>query len=65
VLQLTDSIPQIHEREGDAGHSVAVLALQVRVSPPLQVLHTAKLRRSLFMWYMWRIEDVDVSVLSG
>jgi DNA-3-methyladenine glycosylase II len=21
--------------------------------------------RSLFMWYMWRVEEVDVTVLSG
>jgi hypothetical protein len=24
---------------------------------------TAYAHRSLFMWYMWRIEDVDISVL--
>lgn len=25
--------------------------------------HTAKCRRSLFMWYMWRIADVETEVL--
>lgn len=23
------------------------------------------IHRSLFMWYMWRVEDVDVAVLGG
>lgn len=28
--------------------------------------HRAKeLNRSLFMWYMWRVENVDIAVLTG
>jgi DNA-3-methyladenine glycosylase II len=23
------------------------------------------LTRSLFMWYMWRVEDVDITVMTG
>lgn len=33
---------------------------------PVQVGRHAYVEfRSLFMWYMWRIEDVDVAVLGG
>lgn len=27
--------------------------------------HSDSYHRSLFMWYMWRIENVDVAVLGG
>lgn len=25
----------------------------------------AYLHRSLFMWYMWRVEDVDIAVMTA
>jgi hypothetical protein len=66
---------QIHVGARNAGLGVQIFALQVRSSPlqlhcvTINKIFTKKktpltrLCRSLFMWYMWRIEDVDISVL--
>ena len=65
---------QVHDGARDAVHSEQVLAIQVRGSPRCSaqmrlqgsicsICCTTKIRRSLFMWYMWRIADVDTEVL--
>lgn len=37
----------------------------VRNEIPEEIIALTKLHRSLFMWYMWRIENVDIAVLTG
>jgi hypothetical protein len=59
---------QIHVRGRDVIHGLQILALQVRLSPPAlhiegYTLTEVSVARSLFMWYMWRIVDVDVSAM--
>jgi hypothetical protein len=69
---------QIHDRTRNAQPRIQILALQVRPSPlqglgtTMDQLHyschhttllTPQLYRSLFMWYMWRIVDVDTSAM--
>jgi DNA-3-methyladenine glycosylase II len=59
---------QIYDRARDARHGFQVQAIQVRLSLPQTLLYTHTLThllaaRSLFMWYMWRIADVDLTVL--
>lgn len=70
LFSKTDVFTQIHVRTRNARPRVQILALQVRASPLQRARNTVNngkitdtLRRSLFMWYMWRIEDVDISVL--
>lgn len=64
---------QVHDGTRDAVYSEQVFAIQVRGSPRRRAqlrravfapsCCTANLCRSLFMWYMWRIADVDTEVL--
>lgn len=62
---------QIHERARYAVYSCQILAVQVCglwlgvafLRPVKSMANTYSLNRSLFMWYMWRIGDVDVSVM--
>lgn len=72
ALTKTDVFMQIHVRTRNARPRIQILALQVRASPRQRARHTTTINnrkttdtlcRSLFMWYMWRIEDVDISVL--